>query len=241
MDRNSPIGDGDQIRLERTILWRCTLFGSASPRSTSSFAGRDLRIRKRYVGWKKTHPIVITHRRTTCHRTLGHHYGPCELIMADFQSQKSGPSRLGSSETGTGVDRRTYAGNGTYAFDPIVVTLRQPQTSVIDSQERRNLGTGKDSDGSVGYYKGKDSQAIPPGEKVITSAESRIDTVQTPVAGGASITMYRLRARDSACALSNPNRYVYWTSSQKTLLSYGGSLPCGGPLVELYVVSKWMT
>jgi len=57
--------------------------------------------------------------------------------------------------------------------------------------------------------------------------------------GAATITYYKLRARDSACVLSNPNKYVEWetTTFPLTVASYPGVLPCGGPLVELAVLS----
>jgi hypothetical protein len=57
--------------------------------------------------------------------------------------------------------------------------------------------------------------------------------------GAATITYYKLRARDSACVLSNPNKYVEWetTTFPLTVASYTGVLPCGGPLVELAVLS----
>jgi hypothetical protein len=57
--------------------------------------------------------------------------------------------------------------------------------------------------------------------------------------GGAPVLHFKLRARDSACIITNPNRYVEWTttSTPLTVASYIGALPCGGPLVELTVLS----
>lgn len=55
--------------------------------------------------------------------------------------------------------------------------------------------------------------------------------------GGTTITTYyKLRARDSACG--SPT-YVEWvtTVTPLTVASYGGALPCGGPLVDLTVLS----
>lgn len=57
--------------------------------------------------------------------------------------------------------------------------------------------------------------------------------------GGAPVLNFKLRARDSACLITNPNRYVEWTTTTTplTVASYVGALPCGGPLVELTVLS----
>lgn len=58
--------------------------------------------------------------------------------------------------------------------------------------------------------------------------------------GTSLTTTYKLRARDSSCALNNPNKYVEWTTTTTplTVASYPGALPCGGPLVELTILSK---
>lgn len=65
----------------------------------------------------------------------------------------------------------------------------------------------------------------------------------TPIGGGGGgvtiTTYYKLRARDSACSPVTPSSYVEWvtTVTPLTVASYGGALPCGGPLVDLTVLS----
>jgi hypothetical protein len=53
----------------------------------------------------------------------------------------------------------------------------------------------------------------------------------------ATVVTYKLRARDSACG--SPT-YVEWTTTTTplTVASFPGPLPCGGPLVELTVLSQ---
>lgn len=70
-----------------------------------------------------------------------------------------------------------------------------------------------------------------------------ISQVLSSGGGAAAVITYKLRARDSACVLSNPNKYVEWTTTTVplTVASYPGVLPCGGPLVELTILSIKIT
>jgi len=65
--------------------------------------------------------------------------------------------------------------------------------------------------------------------------------VPLPVTSGSGGTLYRLRARDSSGPLTDPTRFVYWTSAVVSLSSYTGSLPFGGPLVELTTLDSWIS
>lgn len=71
-----------------------------------------------------------------------------------------------------------------------------------------------------------------------TVVSSEADTITVPLVISGS-TYYRLRARDASGPLTDITRYVFWTSLNPSLASYSGSLPFGGPLVELTILSSW--
>lgn len=135
--------------------------------------------------------------------------------MADFQSA----ARLSSGGAVVG----TAVNSGSVRASP--------------RQQGRPLGGGADPSGKGGYS--AESLATGIGSTHNDQSMGSPEAQGVPrAAPGSGTTYYRLRARDSACALSSPTKYVFWTSTVKTLGSYSGSLPCGGPLVELTVLSS---
>lgn len=117
-------------------------------------------------------------------------------------------------------------------------------------------GTGY-SNPNLGTRDAHDLQAIPTRAKTSLSSiglntpetsahgssyNSDILGAITPIGGGGGVTVttyYKLRARDAACSPVTPSSYVEWvtTTTPLTVASYGGALPCGGPLVDLTVLS----
>jgi hypothetical protein len=65
-------------------------------------------------------------------------------------------------------------------------------------------------------------------------------SIPLPLSTGSGTKLNRLRARDASGPLNDPTRFVYWTSSVVSLLSYTGPLPFGGPLVELTILDSWI-
>ncbi len=137
---------------------------------------------------------------------------------------------------------------------PIGAATVEVSSSVGTSYRGSFLGAPVSHDTQTQAARAKEAQQFPIGQTGnATDAQSSQGTYFEGALGGISpisgtgggggsttTTTYKLRARDSSCLVTNPARYVEWTTTVTPLStsSFGGVLPCGGPLVELTLLSQ---
>ncbi len=129
-------------------------------------------------------------------------------------------------------------GAGQYVVDAASTDTKDVPSRQMSNRPRSNYPVG------TSYFSGSTGgglySASGAGSPVHESDSAYSVAVPLPVTStDVAVTYYRLRARDSAGPLNNPARFVYWTSDVLSLASYQGSLPFGGPLVELTTLSTW--
>ena len=169
--------------------------------------------------------------------------------MADIaKSQARQVSNLGNSPAGQTGYPTGSRGNSYYEFG----STKDPQTRVHKNTGLKSpismagAGTPTDAHGDTYYeFQEKMDASLARFSKTFglfgganaESGSTQADTGSLPVtAGSAVVTHYYLRAQDQGCLPTIT--YVYWVSTVISIGSYGGSLPCGGPLINLTVLSQ---
>jgi hypothetical protein len=80
-------------------------------------------------------------------------------------------------------------------------------------------------------------QAVPEGPYAITTELPIISQLVSSESVGATV-YYKMVGRDSSCPTPTYHSWVV-TNSPDFAAASAGSLPCGGPLVDIYIADKW--